>query len=153
MRDPKALSAKLDALIGELASGDVRALSRCITLSEDRDLGAAVRRRILPLTGRAGIVGFTGAPGVGKSTLVDAYIAELRRAGLSVAIAAVDPSSPMTGGAVLGDRVRMHRHTADPGFSSAPLLRAAIWAACPRAFTGRSTSWTPQAATSLSSRP
>lgn len=115
MRDAIALSAKLDALIGELASGDVRALSRCITLAEDRDLGAAVRRRILPLTGRAGIVGFTGAPGVGKSTLVDVYIAELRRVGLSVAIAAIDPSSPVTGGAVLGDRVRMHRHTADPG--------------------------------------
>ena len=115
MAGPKASSAKLDALVGELARGDVRALSRCITLIDDRELGTAVRRRILPLTGRAGIVGFTGGPGVGKSTLVDAYISELRRAGLSVAVAAVDPSSPITGGAVLGDRIRMHRHTADSG--------------------------------------
>ncbi len=115
MADTRALSARLDALVGELAGGDVRALSRCITLAEDREVGAAIRQRVLPLTGRAAIIGFTGAPGVGKSTLVDAYISELRRAGLSVAVAAVDPSSPVTGGAVLGDRIRMHRHTADPG--------------------------------------
>jgi LAO/AO transport system kinase len=105
----------LDALIDRLVAGDVAALARCITLVEDRELGAAVRQRIRPLAGRANVIGFTGAPGVGKSTLVDAYISELRRAGQSVAVAAVDPSSPLTGGAVLGDRIRMHRHTADPG--------------------------------------
>ena len=105
----------LDALIDRLVAGDVAALARCITLLEDRELGAAVRQRIRPLAGRANVIGFTGAPGVGKSTLVDAYISELRRAGQSVAVAAVDPSSPLTGGAVLGDRIRMHRHTADPG--------------------------------------
>ena len=68
-----------------------------------------------PLTGRATVVGFTGPPGVGKSTLIDAYIAKLRASGRSVAVAAVDPSSPLSGGAVLGDRIRMHRHTGDPG--------------------------------------
>ncbi|MGN6766598.1 MAG: methylmalonyl Co-A mutase-associated GTPase MeaB [Rhizobiaceae bacterium] len=106
---------RLDALVSELSAGNVAALSRCITLIEDGEVGSALRRAILPLTGGAIIVGFTGAPGVGKSTLVDAYIAELRRTGLSVAVAAVDPSSPISGGAVLGDRIRMHRHTGDAG--------------------------------------
>ena len=107
--------SNLDALIERLVAGDAGALARCITLVEDRELGAIVRQRIRPLTGRAMVVGFTGPPGVGKSTLVDAYIGRLRRAGQSVAVAAVDPSSPLSGGAVLGDRIRMHRHTGDPG--------------------------------------
>ncbi len=107
--------SNLDALIERLVAGDAGALARCITLVEDRELGAIVRQRIRPLTGRAIVVGFTGPPGVGKSTLVDAYIGRLRRAGQSVAVAAVDPSSPLSGGAVLGDRIRMHRHTSDPG--------------------------------------
>lgn len=115
MTEEIKLSARLDALVRELGAGNVAALSRCITLVEDGEVGSALRRAILPLTGGAGIVGFTGAPGVGKSTLVDAYITELRRAGLSVAVAAVDPSSPISGGAVLGDRIRMHRHTGDAG--------------------------------------
>lgn len=115
MTEEIKLSARLDALVSELGAGNVAALSRCITLAEDVEVGSALRRAILPLTGGAGIVGFTGAPGVGKSTLVDAYITELRRAGLSVAVAAVDPSSPISGGAVLGDRIRMHRHTGDAG--------------------------------------
>jgi LAO/AO transport system kinase len=107
--------ANLDALIDRLVAGDIAALARCITLVEDSELGRVVRQRIRPLAGRSSVVGFTGAPGVGKSTLVDAYIAALRRAGQSVGVAAVDPSSPLSGGAVLGDRIRMHRHTADPG--------------------------------------
>src|SRR6202012_2626139 len=107
--------SNLDALIERLVAGDAGAPARCITLVEDRELGAIVRQRIRPLTGRAIVVGFTGPPGVGKSTLVDAYIGRLRRAGQSVAVGAVDPSSPLSGGAVLGDRIRMHRHTSDPG--------------------------------------
>ena len=107
--------SNLEALIERLVAGDAGALARCITLVEDRELGAIVRQRIRPLTGRAIVVGFTGPPGVGKSTLVDAYIGRLRLAGKSVAVAAVDPSSPLSGGAVLGDRIRMHRHTSDPG--------------------------------------
>src|ERR1700678_823452 len=107
--------SNLDTLFERLAARDRAALARCITLIDDREVGAAVRQRIHPLTGRATVVGFTGAPGVGKSTLVDAYIAKLRLLGQSVAVAAIDPSSPLSGGAVLGDRIRMHRHTSDPG--------------------------------------
>ena len=74
-----------------------------------------VHRRICGNAGRAAIIGFTGAPGAGKSTLIDAYVGTLRGRGQTVAIAAVDPTSPITGGAILGDRVRMRRHSEDPG--------------------------------------
>ncbi|MEM9710570.1 MAG: methylmalonyl Co-A mutase-associated GTPase MeaB [Actinomycetota bacterium] len=75
----------------------------------------ALRRRLHSLVGSARVVGFAGPPGVGKSTLVDAYVARLRSAGRTVAVLAVDPSSPVSGGAILGDRIRMGRHTGDPG--------------------------------------
>ena len=71
--------------------------------------------RIYTQTGRAFLVGVTGAPGAGKSTLVDRLIAEIRQAGLKVGVIAVDPTSPFSGGAVLGDRVRMSAHAADAG--------------------------------------
>ena len=67
-----------------------------------------------PATGRAAVVGFSGPPGSGKSTLIDAYIAHVRASGRSVAVAAVDPSSPISGGSILGDRVRMQRHSRGP---------------------------------------
>jgi LAO/AO transport system kinase len=103
-------------LVGRLLAGDPAALARAITLAETGGATAsALHRHVYPLTGRALIVGFTGPPGAGKSTLIDAYIAELRMARMTVAVAAVDPSSPLSGGAVLGDRVRMGRHTADDG--------------------------------------
>ncbi|MDA8252547.1 MAG: methylmalonyl Co-A mutase-associated GTPase MeaB [Rhodospirillales bacterium] len=110
-----AAAATLDGLVRRLAAGEVAALARCLTLAEDERHAAALLRRIHTLTGRASVIGFTGAPGVGKSSLIDAYIGELRRRGQTVAVAAIDPSSPLTGGAVLGDRVRMHRHVADGG--------------------------------------
>jgi GTPase len=72
-------------------------------------------RLLDPETGRAVVVGFSGAPGAGKSTLIDAYIAHVRASGRTVAVAAVDPSSPISGGSILGDRVRMQRHAEDPG--------------------------------------
>src|SRR4029450_5387068 len=72
-------------------------------------------RRIFPRTGRAYLVGVTGAPGAGKSTLVDRLIAELRGRGQTVGVVAVDPTSPFSGGAILGDRVRMQAHFADTG--------------------------------------
>ena len=97
-------------------AGDRRALARAITLAESNhpasgELLAAARRSGRP----APVIGITGSPGSGKSTLVGAYIAHLRAQGLSVGVLAVDPSSPYTGGAILGDRIRMLRHHADAG--------------------------------------
>src|SRR4051794_17054020 len=91
-----------------------RELSRMATLIENRDAGAIERLRTMD-TGHARIVGITGPPGAGKSTLVDALAAAIRVQGKTVAILAVDPSSRFTGGAILGDRIRMQRHHADPG--------------------------------------
>ncbi|QRG06795.1 methylmalonyl Co-A mutase-associated GTPase MeaB [Xanthobacter dioxanivorans] len=99
-----------------LCAGDPRAVARAISLMEDGgSAAAALHAAILPATGRALTVGFTGPPGAGKSTLVDAFVAELRKSGRTVGVVAVDPSSPLSGGAVLGDRIRMGRHTDDPG--------------------------------------
>ena len=96
--------------------GDVRALGRLLTWVEN---GAPELRQVLaaaaPLTGQARVLGLTGAPGVGKSTLSGALVAAYRQRGLRVGVLAVDPSSPFTGGALLGDRVRMTAHTTDPG--------------------------------------
>lgn len=103
-------------LAGALLSGDVRALAKAISLVEDRDPAAtALVEQLQPHTGSAYLVGLTGPPGTGKSTLVDALVQVLRARDLSVGVIAVDPSSPFTGGAVLGDRVRMQRHTLDRG--------------------------------------
>jgi GTPase len=100
---------------GALA-GDRRALARLLTAVENRTpVAEAALRRLHPAAGRAHLVGITGAPGAGKSTLVASLIGELRAAGRSVAVIAVDPSSPITGGALLGDRVRMQSYAADDG--------------------------------------
>jgi LAO/AO transport system kinase len=106
------------ARAGELASqaiaGDRRALARLLTAVENRTpVAEAALRTLYPLAGRAHIVGITGPPGAGKSTLVAALIAEVRKAGRPVAVVAVDPSSPITGGAILGDRVRMQAYAGD----------------------------------------
>lgn len=94
--------------------GDRRALARLLSEVEARsDAGEAGLRTLFGQAGRAHLVGVTGAPGTGKSTLVTALIRELRRNGRSVAVVAVDPSSPITGGAILGDRVRMQEHAGD----------------------------------------
>lgn len=96
--------------------GDRAALARAITeVENDGADGAVVLAAARRASRRAGVVGITGAPGAGKSTLVAAYVAELRRRGLTVAVLAVDPSSPLTGGALLGDRIRMSRHAGDAG--------------------------------------
>ena len=96
-------------------AGDRRALARVLTAIENRTpVAEAALRLLYPRAGRAHLVGITGPPGSGKSTLVAALIAELRRAGRSVAVVAVDPSSPITGGAILGDRVRMQAYAGDP---------------------------------------
>ena len=97
-------------------AGDARALARLVSLAED---GApelrAVMKALAPLTGGARVVGLTGAPGVGKSTLTAALVRAYRERGLRVGVLAVDPTSPFTGGALLGDRVRMQDHATDPG--------------------------------------
>jgi LAO/AO transport system kinase len=105
-----------DGWTARLFAGDRRALARAITAVENETTEApAVLAAIHPRLGRARIVGFTGAPGAGKSTLVNAYIKELRRRGRTVGVVAVDPSSPISGGAILGDRIRMADHAGDPG--------------------------------------
>lgn len=99
-----------------LLAGERAALARAITAVENETAEArAVLRAIRDRLGRALVVGFTGAPGAGKSTLVSAYVSELRQRSLTVGVVAVDPSSPLTGGAILGDRIRMSQHAADPG--------------------------------------
>jgi GTPase len=107
-----------EARAGELAdaarAGDRGALARLLTAVENRTPTAeAALRRLYPQAGRTHLVGITGPPGAGKSTLVAALIAEVRKAGRSVAVIAVDPSSPITGGALLGDRVRMQAYAGD----------------------------------------
>ncbi len=97
-------------------AGDVRAISRALSAIEDgRAEAEHLLRQLFPHTGRAAIVGITGAPGSGKSTLVDRLAGRYRREGRTVGIVAVDPSSPFTGGAILGDRIRMQGHAADRG--------------------------------------
>ena len=100
----------------KIVSGDVRAVARLIRDIDDMVPEArAILKELYPFTGRAYVVGITGAPGVGKSTLVDQMVVHLRRAEKTVGIIAVDPTSPFSGGAILGDRVRMQRHSMDEG--------------------------------------
>jgi LAO/AO transport system kinase len=103
-------------LASRVLAGDVRAIARAISVVEDEsDASARLVARLFPHTGKAYLIGVTGQPGAGKSTLVDRLTAELRDVGQTVGIVAVDPTSPFTGGAILGDRVRMQSHAADPG--------------------------------------
>ncbi|MBA3437289.1 MAG: methylmalonyl Co-A mutase-associated GTPase MeaB, partial [Thermoleophilaceae bacterium] len=103
-------------LAERLLAGDKRALARAITLVENDDPeGWDLVRQIYPHTGRAAMVGFTGPPGVGKSTLIGALTAHARKAGRQVAVLSIDPSSPFTKGALLGDRIRLTEHFLDSG--------------------------------------
>ena len=99
-----------------IRAGDVRTASRLIRNLEDGlpEAKSSIRR-IFPHTGRAHVLGITGSPGAGKSTLVDALISSFRKKEKTVGVLAVDPTSPFTGGAILGDRIRMQRHAEDPG--------------------------------------
>ncbi len=104
-------------LLDRLHHGDKRAVARLISLLENGERARLreVAEALNPATGRAQVVALTGAPGVGKSTLCDALVAAYRAQGRTVGVLAVDPSSPFTGGALLGDRVRMQRHALDDG--------------------------------------
>jgi len=104
------------ALAEKVLAADVRAAARLMRDLDDRLPEAEVALRALfPSTGRAYVVGLTGAPGAGKSSLTDRLIARLRKAGKTVGVVAIDPTSPFTGGAILGDRIRMQDHALDPG--------------------------------------
>jgi LAO/AO transport system kinase len=107
----------VDDLLERLKEGDKRAVARLISWVEDgdRDQLRDAAEALNPATGRAQVIGLTGSPGVGKSTLAGALVAAYRAAGLTVGVLAVDPSSPFTGGALLGDRVRMQAHALDEG--------------------------------------
>lgn len=102
-------------LAQELLKGNSRAIAKAISLVEDESRQAReMLKKIFPHSGRSVVVGITGAPGSGKSTLVDQMIPILRKEQKKIGIVAVDPSSPFSGGAILGDRIRMMRHSVDP---------------------------------------
>jgi LAO/AO transport system kinase len=105
-----------ETLAQRLLRGDKRALARAITLVESDDpAGWELVREVYPHTGNAAVVGLTGAPGTGKSTLIGALTRQRREAGRDVAVLSIDPSSPFTKGALLGDRIRLTEHFLDPG--------------------------------------
>ncbi|HEX6875936.1 MAG TPA: methylmalonyl Co-A mutase-associated GTPase MeaB [Nocardioidaceae bacterium] len=107
-------AASVPELVERARSGDARAVARLISLVEDASpLLREVMAGLAPYTGNAQIVGVTGSPGVGKSTSTSALVTELRKAGKRVGVLAVDPSSPFSGGALLGDRIRMQDHALD----------------------------------------
>ncbi|MBI3809700.1 MAG: methylmalonyl Co-A mutase-associated GTPase MeaB [Nitrospirae bacterium] len=107
--DPVSLAERVKA-------GDVRAVSRLITLLENQDtVGTAALQRLGGSSGRAAVIGITGYPGAGKSTLIDQLAVVYRHQGKKVGIVAVDTTSPITGGAILGDRIRMQGHSLDDG--------------------------------------
>jgi LAO/AO transport system kinase len=114
---PGAPPGDVGSLVERLRGGDRRAVARLISLVEDgdRERLREVAEALNPSTGRAMVLGLTGAPGVGKSTLVNCLVAAYRATGRTVGVLAVDPSSPFTGGALLGDRVRMQHHALDQG--------------------------------------
>jgi LAO/AO transport system kinase len=112
----EAAKSTQDSLAERVIAGDKRALARAISLVENRDAeGDRLVAELFPRTGRARIVGVTGPPGVGKSTLIGALTAELRKADRDVGVLSIDPSSPFTQGAMLGDRIRLADHFLDPG--------------------------------------
>lgn len=106
----------MDKWIEKLREKNKRAIAKCISCLENNvNAQEAMLNQLRSFTGHAHVVGFTGSPGTGKSTLINQLIRHLREQSLTVGVLAVDPSSPFTGGAILGDRVRMTEHALDPG--------------------------------------
>ena len=119
--------------IGRARAGDTRALARLVSLAENGSPELRpVMKALAPLTGKARIIGLTGAPGVGKSTVTAALVSAYRERDLRVGVLAVDPTSPFSGGALLGDRVRMQDHATDPGVFIRSMATRGPWGACPR---------------------
>src|SRR5579859_703411 len=111
-----SMSSSLQSWVDRIRSGEVRALARAIsTIEDNRPESRDLLKALFPHTGNTRVIGLTGAPGAGKSTLVDQLAREYRRQERTAGIIAVDPTSPYTGGAILGDRIRMQAHHADPG--------------------------------------
>lgn len=122
------MKASAENWAAQIRSGDVRAISRAVTAIENGDPEAShILREIFPSTGRAWCVGITGAAGTGKSTLVSALAGHYRANGKTVGIIAVDPSSPFTGGAILGDRIRMQSHATDDGVFIRSMAARGAW--------------------------
>jgi len=110
------MSASIESWAQQVRAGDVRAMSRAITTIENHAAEAeALLKSLFPHTGAAYLSGITGAPGTGKSTLVDRLATHYRKAQQKVGVIAVDPTSPYSGGAILGDRIRMQSHAGDAG--------------------------------------
>jgi LAO/AO transport system kinase len=127
----------MDETFKRMLEGDRRALSRLISLLERGDPQAArVMEEAHPYTGRAYCIGVTGLPGSGKSTLIDRLTEIVRGEGRSVGIVAVDPTSPYSGGALLGDRVRMQRHSLDPGVFIRSMATRGSYGGLPRVIKG-----------------
>jgi LAO/AO transport system kinase len=106
----------VDTLLEKALGGDIRSIARIISLIEnDNPEKDTLLKRVYPMTGKAIVLGITGSPGAGKSTLTDKVIEHFRRQEKKVGVIAVDPSSPFSGGAILADRIRMQRHTGDSG--------------------------------------
>ncbi|MCE4604222.1 MAG: methylmalonyl Co-A mutase-associated GTPase MeaB [Aeropyrum sp.] len=109
-------AASIEALLERAEKGNLRALGRLLTLIEHPTPHAIqILERLAKRAGRAQVIGFTGIPGAGKSTLASRVIGALRRRGYRVAVVAIDPSSPFSGGSIMGDRLRMQEHASDPG--------------------------------------
>jgi LAO/AO transport system kinase len=111
-----SIPAHVSAWVEQIRSGNLRALSRAITAVENRTSDSHnLLKALFAYSGRARVVGLTGSPGAGKSTLVDSLAGQYRKRQQTVGIIAIDPTSPFTGGAILGDRIRMQSHTGDAG--------------------------------------